>query len=318
MINGSNHEDNISITCPVNLDHLELLYHFQTETCKPICLTSEDVEAYRTTVISRALRNPFLMYEILALSATHLSLERPTRAAFYHNMALQLQSQALAGYHEVFPRLDASNCIDALLFSHALALQVFSETFTLLRNDFNAFLEKLAECISLLMGINMVIRPWWHTIRASPIGSIMFDSHSSLNDEAPKHTLGECNALRDLITQADLSRPSIDTCLEALKRLQMYFDVEHILENSANSTNLLFGWLVTSTPEYNDLIEQRRPEALIILAYYAVILDKRRGTWAVRDAGKLLLASITRYLGNGWEPWLVWPNSIVNSTSNET
>jgi hypothetical protein len=310
-IDDSDYKDVRLSKAPVNLVHLELLYHFQTETCKIIAQTSELVDIYRTAVVKGGLANPCLMHEILALSAFHLSLERPTGAVFYRNMALDLRSQALAEFHQVLLRLDATTCVDGLLFSHTLALHVFCETFTLLRDDFSAFLSKLTDCISMLMGIHIVLQPWWDTISTSPIGALT--SESRLRHESSKRSYGECLVLRDLIDQSDVSPASATTCHEALDRLQRSFDVERSLEDATHSTSMVFGWLVTSEPNFRALIEARQPEALILLAYYAVILDKRRKAWAVRDSGQWLLASITTYLGERWERWLAWPNSVVNA-----
>lgn len=47
------------------------------------------------------------------------------------------------------------------------------------------------------------------------------------------------------------------------------------------------------------------------LAYYAVILHKRRNPWVIGDAGKYLLESTICHLGTYWDPWLEWPKSQI-------
>jgi len=294
----------------VNLDHLELLHHFETETCRNITSTDAQTDLYRKTIVDKGFSNPFLMYQTLALSAFHLSLQRPHRAAFYSVLAASLRSRAVAGFNEILPRVDASNCVDVLLFSHIIGLHVFCEIFTSARDDFNDFLERLVGCIKLLQGVQVVIQTWWDVLSRTEIGTIINQSHN--HQTAHKVSRGECNPLRKLIDGADLSQSSINTCHAALDKLQACFDAENAFEASPPSTYMLFTWPVTASTEFTELIDKRSPEALVILAYYAVLLHKRRRSWAVADAGQRLVHLIHRHLGKHWEKWLVWPISFIN------
>ena len=79
---------------------------------------------------------------------------------------------------------------------------------------------------------------------------------------------------------------------------------------------MLFSWLISASAEFTVLLEQRRPEALVLLAYYAAILHKRRGSWVVGEAGEKLLRYIKNHLGKPWEEWLAWPTSVVSPTGS--
>ena len=79
----------------------------------------------------------------------------------------------------------------------------------------------------------------------------------------------------------------------------------------SQSANMIFGWLVIVGKEYTDLLSARRPEALIILSYYAVVLHKRRNFWAIGDAGRFLVNAIDIHLGRHWDRWLTWPRNMV-------
>lgn len=302
----------------VNLDHLELLYHFYTDTCRTLVRTQDQIKLYRDLVVKEGFANPFLMHQILAFSAIHLSIIRPQRHQYYCSLATSLQSRALKGFNEVLPRVDAVSCLPVLLFSHLIALHTFHDIFTFLGDDFNAFMDGLIGCVKLLRGVNLVTQTWWDVLLQSELGSIMKeadDVHLS-----KKSSNGECSPLRGLVEAADLSSASKEACTEALERLQEYFDVENVYPGDPlTTTNVIFAWFVTASTQYTELVDQRRPEALILLAYYAVLLHRRRKSWVVGDAGQRLLKSITTYLGRRWEQWLVWPqNAITLSTSAST
>ena len=251
------------------------------------------------------------MYQILAFSALHLGLHRLQRPEYYHALATTLQSKAIAGFNEILPQVNASNCLDVLLFSHLIAFHVFRDIFgSLKEDDFNTFMEALVGCIKLLQGINVVIRSWWEVLRQSELGAIMDEAEEARLIQ--KESYGECLPLRDLIDEADLSSPSIDACSEALNKLQEFFDIENAYpEDRSSSANNLFGWLITASDKYTELLLHRRQEALVLLAYFSVLLHRRRRSWVVGDAGQRLLQSITTYVGNSWEPFLAWPRSAV-------
>ena len=68
---------------------------------------------------------------------------------------------------------------------------------------------------------------------------------------------------------------------------------------------------MTSSHDYLRLLTEQRPEALILLAYYAVILHRRRRSWIIGDAGRLLITAISSHLGRHWQPLLEWPRQQV-------
>lgn len=302
----------------VNLDHLELLYHFYTDTCQTLVRTQDQIELYRNLVVNQGIANPFLMHQILAFSAIHLGVLRPQRHQYYRSLATSLQSRALAGFNEILPRVDATSCLPVLLFSHLVALHTFHDIFTFLEDDFNAFMDGLIGCVKLLRGVNLVSQTWWDVLLKSELGGIMKEADDVRYSEKPSK--GECSPLRDLVAVADLSTSSKEACTEALEKLQDYFDVENVYPGDPlNTTNVIFAWFVTASAQYTELVDQRRPEALILLAYYAVLLHRRRKSWVVGDAGQRLLKSITAYLGRRWEQWLTWPqNAITFGTSVNT
>ncbi|KIW24296.1 uncharacterized protein PV07_10023 [Cladophialophora immunda] len=298
----------------VNMLHLELFYHYERETCLTVCWNSAHIDIYRRTIIRLAFQRSFLMEAILALSSLHLSLKRPQSCEFYRATATALQSSALEGFRSIFPHdVDRSNVLDVLLFQHVIALHVFCDTFSIIDDDYTQFMDRLISCIRLLRGIDSVTQDWWDFLWQSEIGIIMQTSHIHQHN-TEYQSRGECNRLRELISFADMSPTSIAICTESLSRLQSFLDAENALgEAVKESTNMIFSWLISAQPEFVDLLESRRPEALALLASYAVILHRRRGSWVIGDSGRKLLKHINAYLGNRWQEWLSWPTSVISS-----
>ena len=103
--------------------------------------------------------------------------------------------------------------------------------------------------------------------------------------------------LHDLMATADISETSLRIYQEALRRLDLAL---HGSSEPRDDINIVFAWLVTSPKEYTDLLAERRPEALVLLAYYAVVLHRRRNSWLIGTAGRRMYGWIRDYLGDRW------------------
>ena len=70
---------------------------------------------------------------------------------------------------------------------------------------------------------------------------------------------------------------------------------------------------MTASPEYLKLLTERRPEAMVLLGYYAVVLHHRRRSWVIGDAGRLLITSLSSNLGQHWSSLLEWPKQQISA-----
>jgi len=63
--------------------------------------------------------------------------------------------------------------------------------------------------------------------------------------------------------------------------------------------------------EFADLVEELRPRALVILAYYFGYLSMLSEFWWVGDSGVREIRAIERVMPKEWLGWLEWPRSVV-------
>lgn len=66
------------------------------------------------------------------------------------------------------------------------------------------------------------------------------------------------------------------------------------------------------TPEFANLLSAMRPEALVVLAYYAEMLHYARDLWQVRDAGAFIFGLIANHLDESWSTWLEPPRLVIH------
>ena len=291
----------------VNMLHMELFYHFLSDTCKTF-LPGELAEIYCRSTTSCAIAYPFLMHTTLAVSAFHLSILRPSQQAYYKWLAVSYQAKALMNINTILDHVNADNCLAILLFSHQIGIHSFIDVFAHASSEgpFHSFLDRLVHIIGLMRGIYAVISPWWDTLLTTQIGPILMKSQDSSKPG------DETTRLRERIEAAQLTEDNRNTYRQSIIGLQHQFDaLHHISEDHLATPSMVFAWLMRASSEFLRLLDERRPEPLVILAYYSVLLHRRRTSWVVSDAGRNLFVSISEHLGRWWEPWMEWPRREI-------
>lgn len=292
--------------------HFTLLHHFESQLGKAMGLRPPEAQAMTQLAVREACTTPFLMDELLALSAAHKStLPETGHRDYYRIEATRLQTRALTQFNAAKANISEDNCVAAFLFSTFLGQHVLFDTFSS-HGDLAAILEKFVQCLILHRGIAAIAGDSWPAIRPHlPPG---FGSHSDhqLPTFEAENPGTECAGLLELLDRSELSPPSNQACRAAVEALQRILDSLQASEASGNRRFIAVQeWPVRVPKVYIDLLAQRRPEALAILAYYAVLAHRARDFWIVGDAGRFLIQSITQHLGAYWADWLEWPKCVL-------
>ncbi|KAI0486727.1 hypothetical protein F4859DRAFT_502155 [Xylaria cf. heliscus] len=240
------------------LYHLELLHNFRTCVLASI-LEPFAVDGYMAMTVGESMNAPYLMDQLLAVSAANMSTKRPYQQRFYQDEATHLQTRGLASFNAA--QAVAHNAMAGFVFSTLLSQHVIFDAFST-RTDFPAFLDKLVTSFHICGGVRIMTGKSWPFIRAQ------------------------------YRRQTGINLPGAFI---------------------AGSGPRVLRWAVQLPPDFIRLLEQRRPESLIITAYYALLIHDTRDYWAYSDAGAFIIRSITRFLGKYWAEWLAWPNEVLDS-----
>ncbi|KAF7959069.1 hypothetical protein EAE96_002586 [Botrytis aclada] len=290
----------------VNFTHLELFQHCYDDQS---FLWDGQFRGHTSSVMKHAHRTPFLMYELLACSALHLSIIRPDQFQFYHDESTVLQEQSMKMFNESVQEVHGENLIPAFLYSGLLGLHVFVDTFSVPGSDSNDFIEKLVQVIKLMRGVRVCFTGWWNVLMESEIRPLMQvgDGNMEHTDEFVDHLL----ALQEKLPEIPgMEEAELEVLLRAIHQLR-WVHVTSLLNTQNGNSRMVTSWPILLPVEYTDLLDQRRPGALIVLAHFSIMLHACRDYWAVGKAGSFLLAVVETYLGKDWETWLEWPRSKV-------
>lgn len=99
--------------------------------------------------------------------------------------------------------------------------------------------------------------------------------------------------------------------LQALWLLRRVFELAYPPNQILSSEASLRVWPGSISQSFVELIYQRDPRALVILAHYCILLKRNDHAWYIRDLGRGLLENITQSLGKEWQHWIQWPMAEI-------
>ncbi|KAG9237971.1 hypothetical protein BJ875DRAFT_502340 [Amylocarpus encephaloides] len=313
----------------VNILHLEL---FQNAMSGAMTFGTEGgmTDEYISVVHKYTFAYPYLMTSALAFSALHLSITRPQNAPIYLTESRILQSQALTLFnasvptftqfpptHSTLPQKetqapDTINLIPTFLFSSLLGLHFFTTTFSTPHQNLDAFLDALVQSINLLRGVHVLIGDSWESIKTSDIAPLLQtdDAPIDRNDEV---TRAFEDLLKKFTASAVLSASDLEAYTQAVTRLIWVYNSQpqtNIFDGPPNARTVV-AWPITLSAAYTRLLDARKPEALVVMAYFSILLHSRRSFWAVGEGGRFLLSAIHEHMGPDWVEWLDTPKRMV-------
>ncbi|KAG2006433.1 hypothetical protein GB937_008721 [Aspergillus fischeri] len=297
---------------PVNKLHLELFHHFISEILTDFGFErlSDGCSTIEMTKI--ILTAPFLMNQILAFAALHLSVMRPPQQKFYRYHAAQLQTHALSEFNGANMDLTPDTCIPMFLFSSILALHMLSEKLVYCADAFEDFLDDFIQSLRLHRGVRAVTNQSWHLLRESPLKSVLEGEEDALNQEVTEQ---ECLELMSRIDSSPLNPNMKDIYRQAIEYLQKAINGSRTHPSKLSTIGPILSWPVIIPDQYIDFLSERRPEALVILSYFGALLHLHREMWTFGDGGLYIISSVKGYLGPSWADWLRWPNQLIDEPS---
>ncbi|KAJ5462831.1 hypothetical protein N7475_007775 [Penicillium sp. IBT 31633x] len=291
---------------PVNMLHVELLHNISSETIEMFNRTDRTPGISFQDILRYGFKAPYLMNELLSLSALHLSIVRTTQQKFYRHHSTQLQNYALSSFNNLPPDVSDETYVSIFLFAGILGMHMLCETLVYRDNDFESFLNQFVQYTMLHHGVRTFAgQGRWEYLQQTGLKPLL-----KLGERIPSlgTSLGPiCQVLLDRIKGLGHDDSTTKTYQQAIQALQSVYTVIDSQGPEASSVDVLIAWPVLVPCEYIDLISQRKGEALVILAHFGALVDTHKDSWVICDGGKYLVDSISQYLGSEWEEWLHWP-----------
>ncbi|EGX95548.1 C6 finger domain protein [Cordyceps militaris CM01] len=251
-----------------------------------------------------------------SLSTATAAAAHPVVANLRHQ-ATELQTRAVANFTRLTAHLppdDTASCIPRFLFSSTLSMHALADSLAELRAanaDFDGFIDRFVDCFNLYRGIRAVIYPTWRFLSDSELRPLLqVTREANLGIVARGR---ECEPLRALLDRSDdLAPASVDACREAVEKLQWAFDLHNNLPRDSGQ-HAVSAFSVILGADYVDVLRKHRPEALIILSYFAVLLHRCRHFWIFQNSGACMIKAIANHIGSYWRDAMVWPLQVIET-----
>lgn len=294
----------------VDMVHMELLYHYVSDNGGIYPLLDD---CLKHIIMATALREPYLMHSVLALSAHHLSVIRPSQQPFYHNLAIQLQTRALSLFNSIdvsFFGDSTEKRIPVFIFSCVLGFHALCDFLSHRDGSFEAALARYQTYLRLHRGMHIVMAGHWDELRNTEL-SVIFDE---LWPRRFRVRL-EGQELDDIRRRIESSGLDPDELVATQKAIDLVQAVLEAQPGPKHRAYVLGSWAALISQPFVEMLEKGRPEALAVLAYYFLALHYCRDVWMVGGAGEFLLTLLVNYFRGGeWEAWVEPPHRMLNDS----
>jgi hypothetical protein len=272
-------------TLGVDLQTLELMHHYSTVVCFTLSKNSQVQQLWQNQVPKDALIHPFLMHCVMAASALHLADTVPTRRNAYSTIAIRHHGIALSAYKSMLHDITKANC--GPLYTAAKLLTVFVAAYSVLPGA---------------VGVSISIRGLLGVAELVKGGRIILETINAWAGEGDQFRQVIKSVLKDwdhdpalpqgLSEAIETIKTIVVTQIEAADVKSVYFSTLDILVKTFQACylnpdhpELVLIFLAQVDRKFMDLLRSTEQLALIILAYYGIVLNLVKENWWAKNWG---------------------------------
>ncbi|KAF3491399.1 C6 zinc finger domain-containing protein [Arthroderma uncinatum] len=318
-----------------NIPDLELLHHYTTFTYKtlPSGAAGAHHELWQIQVVRLGFEHEFLLRGILAVSALHLACLNPSRQEELALRASSHQSIAVQFFHEALNRVDPHNCVAIFAFSCIVVALTFATPRPTLGVGIDAdtrIQKEIFDWFHMVRGCNSVVQTQWEPLSQSFLAPLL--KKGMIHETAAAHDVCDADKVAELFQLCTGSsgdrteggtpdtagsgggggREASTAYTWAIHELvNTYTQVFVLMKRGQDFVPVIFVWPIAIPQHFLVLLSEQRPEALVILAYYAALLQRVDDQWYMHGWARYLVNSIDSTLPDEWASWLKWPKEVT-------
>jgi hypothetical protein len=304
------------------------LHHYTTFTYKtlPSGAAPDQHELWQIQVVQLGFHHEFLLRGILAVSALHLGLLRADRRDTLTLRATSHQSVAVQLFHEALNHVTPANCVAIFAFSCIIVALTFaapksSATATAVDHTNNGtnttagVHKEMLDWFHMVRGCNSVLQTQWETLSRSFLAPLL--KRGMIHETAASHSVPDTVHVTSLLRLCADERLAQDReaangyALAIHELLNALTQVSILKDRKQDFVPVIFVWPIAIPQSYLALLSEHTPEAMVILAYYAALLQSVDDQWYMKGWGSYLVTQIDAALGEEWEAWLEWPKVVT-------
>lgn len=307
------------------ISDLELMHHYTSVSYRTFTHSSLAQKTLQYDVPREALSYPFLLHQLLAFSAYHLAYLQPDCRHAYLMQAAQHQNDAINGMRgTLLGTISSTNCHALFASSIFLTLSAFATypSYEKYNPSFSP-IDSMLDIFTLTDGMSVILRASDEDLRKGPLRDIFIRGSSDNVVEASLKPLFDrlpslSSRLAEIGHTENEGKYTINNAVIALSEC-----ISKVSSINAMSTPVefraVFLWPVLMSNDYLDMLRRRHPSALVVLAYYCVIIHMAEPfCWFLNGWARALVSTITEQLvGTPWEESIMWPIDVIGAGGYE-
>ncbi|KAH8894577.1 hypothetical protein GQ53DRAFT_762659 [Thozetella sp. PMI_491] len=264
-----------------------------------------------------AFAHHFLLHGILAFSALHLAHLQPERKAALYAEASAHHDIGLRMFQIAMSSVTRENCDACFAFSSLVASYTWvssEQTNSLFFRDEPAPKEKSnVEWVSLVRGVHTLMKASGQWIMSGPMGPMLQTRH--MEPELVRAVDPEGSAKLATLRQLwslPTTKFNVDGVQALEETLVLILSACGLIASASTDSEIdiilvVLSWPVHIPEAFLAMVKEQKPEALVLLAHYSLILNKVDHLWYMRGMSRRLLKLIHGKIGKQWESWIAWP-----------
>ncbi|KAK0945455.1 hypothetical protein LTR29_003060 [Friedmanniomyces endolithicus] len=259
-----------------------------------------------------AFTSDYCMHALLGFSALHKAHMEPEIAPALRTSAVDHLDKALVGYREHSGPTTAENADAKFAFTWLVVLFAYAIPPSVPPID------AMTELFLLVKGIDSVLAESWFWVSQGPFAPILtrgFQEAITLPPETYAPPEGMDFGLNHLDYMLNVDATLLDdrrVCALILAELKQIYDSVLRQQGQTSVASILCFPKMESAP-FSLLIKRRVPQALVVLAYYCVLLDVLDSRWWIHGWAARVLRDILGALPEHWQTWIQWPVQSILS-----
>lgn len=298
----------------LDLVDLKLLHHFAIAVAPNFSnpLKPDTLRLWQDHLIKLGFKHEFLLRGILAVAAYHKVYLHPENSEEYAILASRHQGLALTRFQEALGHVDESNCHALFGFSCLVIVMTFASSTKSQPTDFNA---DVLQWFHLLRGAKIVLDMFSDAIKCSFLKPLL--DEMAYTENAAAYAIPGADHITDLFRICGISNHERETSQAytlAIHTLLSTFTQASICRERGDAMILAsFVWPVNLPPKFVDLLSEKQPEALVILAHYCVLIQwsETQDNWFVDGWGRYMFETIRDSVPESWSEHLKWPGEMI-------
>jgi hypothetical protein len=287
----------------------EMMHHYTTVVSLNIA-GPKVLHVWQTTIPHMALEHKFLMHGILALSALNLSTLTPNRKDELLTFATVSEQLSLPPFRSYIADHKKGNLHAIFAFSHFVVPYMLASSGSL-----EGPMGKIPSheghphWFHALRGYMAFLYNNWDDLVKGPLGYQLVRSPITPEDKRDHPEDVHLSKIHELLQLNPDSTAQdeweLEICRTALEELRKLWSGPYML-GKIGIVAMIYLWPSKVSKEYISLMHKHRPEALVILAHYALLVKRMNMLWYLRGVGAKLLSAIDDELGEEFKPYVEW------------